>query len=124
MRHPRRAATERRGGGRSSRRCAEVYVRRCRWRASPSALVFLGLALLCAIDHGWVALTPNASQSGFVKKVLLVSFERDVSLVSFENNGTVLDVPIPIIHPPWDKIDPTSIVGQGLCLEGQNEGTV
>jgi hypothetical protein len=54
----------------------------------------------------------------------LVSFERDVSLASFEINGTVLDVPIPIIHPSGDEIGPTSIVGQGFCPEGQNEGTV
>ena len=101
-------------------------VRRRRWRASPSALVFLALALLCGIDHGWVALIPNASQSTQAKEILLASFEHDVSLASFENetNGTVLCVPGPIIHPSWDEIDPTSIFGQGLCPEGQNEGTV
>jgi hypothetical protein len=101
-------------------------VRRHRWRASPSALVFLVLALLCGIDHGWVALTPNASPSGHAKEVLLASLEHEVSLASFENdtNGTVLCVPGPIIHPPWDEIDPTSSVGEGLCPDGQNEGTV
>jgi len=36
----------------------------------------------------------------------------------------VLDVPIPIIRPPLDEIDPTSIVCQGLCPEGLHQGTV
>jgi hypothetical protein len=104
--------------------CSAVHRRR--WRESPSALVFLALALLCGFDHGWVAFTPNADQSGHTKEVLLASFEHDVSLASFEHetNGTVLCVPGPIIRPPWDEIDPTSIVGQGLCPEGPNQGTV
>ena len=101
-------------------------VHRRRWHASPSALVFLALALLCGIDHGWVALTPNASPSGHAKEVLLASLEHEVSLASFENetNGTVLCVPGPIIHPSWDEIDLSSIVCQVLCQEGQNQGTV
>ena len=38
----------------------------------------------------------------------------------------VLCVRMPIIRSPWDEIDPrsTSIVFQGLCHEGQNQGTV
>ena len=94
-------------------------VRRHRWRASPSALVIFALALLCGINHGWVVFTPNANQSAQAKEVLLASFEHEVSLASFEHetNG-------PIIQPSWDEIDPTSIVHQGLCPEGQNEGTV
>jgi len=101
-------------------------VRRRRWRASPSALVFLALALLCGIDHGWVAFTPDASQSAQAKEVFLASFEHEVSWASFENetNGTVLCVPGPIIHPSWDEIDLSSIVCQVLCQEGQNQGTV
>jgi hypothetical protein len=101
-------------------------VRRHRWRASPSALVFFALALFCALGHGWVVFTPNANQSAQAKEVLLASFEHDVSLASFEHetNGTVLCVPGPIIRPPWDEIDPTSIVCQGLCPEGQHQGTV
>jgi hypothetical protein len=101
-------------------------VRRHRWRASPSALVFLALVLFCGLGHGWVVFTPNANQSAQAQEVLLASFEHDVSLASFEHetNGTVLCVPGPIIHPSWDEIDPTSIFGQGLCPEGQNEGTV
>jgi hypothetical protein len=101
-------------------------VRRHRWRASPSALVFFALALFCALGHGWVVFTPNANQSAQAKEVLLASFEHDVSLASFEHetNGTVLCVPGPIIHPSWDEIDPTGVVGQGLCPEGKNEGTV
>ena len=42
-------------------------------------------------------------------------------------DGTaVLCVRMPIIRPPLDEIDPrsTSIVCQGLCHEGQNQGTV
>ena len=42
-------------------------------------------------------------------------------------DGTaVLCVRMPIIRPPLDGIDPrsTSIVCQGLCPEGQNQGTV
>ena len=42
-------------------------------------------------------------------------------------DGTaVLCVRMPIIRPPLDEIDPrsTSIVCQGLCQEGQNQGTV
>jgi hypothetical protein len=101
-------------------------VRRHRWRASPSTLVFFVLALLCGINHGWIAFKPNANQSAQAKEVLLASFEHDVLLASFENetNGTVLCVPGPIIHPPWDKIDPTGIGCQGLCPEGQHQGTV
>jgi hypothetical protein len=58
----------------------------------------------------------------------LASFEHEVSWASFENekNGTVVfDVPKPIIHPSWNEIDPTtcSIICQGLCPEGQNQGT-
>jgi hypothetical protein len=103
---------------------AAVCRRRC--CPSPAALVFFALALIYGIDHGWVALTPNASQSTQTKEVLLASFEHEVLLASFENetNGTVLCVPGPIIRPPWDEIDPTSIVGQGLCPEGPNQGTV
>ena len=40
-------------------------------------------------------------------------------------DGTaVLCVRMPIIRPPLDEIDPrsTSIVCQGLCHEGQNQG--
>jgi hypothetical protein len=101
-------------------------VRRRRCCPSPSALVFLALALFCGASHGWIALTPNANQSAQAKEVLLASFEHDVSLASFEHetNGTVLCVPGPIIHPSWDEIDPTSIVCQGLCPEGQHQGTV
>jgi len=101
-------------------------VRRRRCCPSPSALVFFELALIYEIDHGWVAFTPDASQSAQAKEVLLASFEHEVSLASFENetNGTVLCVPGPIIHPSWDEIDLSSIVCQVLCQEGQNQGTV
>ena len=98
-------------------------VRRHRWRASPSALVFFALALFCALGHGWVAFTPNAGQSTQAQEVLLASFEHDVSWASFEHetNGTVLCVPGPIIYPSWDEIDP---ICQGLCPEDQHQGTV
>ena len=86
--------------------------------------MFFALALFCGIDHGWVVLTPHASQSAQAKEALLASFGKEVSLASFEKNGTVLDGPIPSVHPStWDEIDPTSIVCQGRCPEGQNQGT-
>ena len=46
---------------------------------------------------------------------MLNSFEH-------ETNGTVLHLPLSIMHRSWDEIDP---VCQGLCPEGQNqnEGT-
>jgi hypothetical protein len=95
--------------------CSAVRRRRC--CPGPSALVFLALALLCGIDGGWAAFTPNVREFAKAQKVSLASFEN-------EKNGTVLCVPGPIIHPSWDEIDPTCIFGQGLCPEGQNEGTV
>ena len=102
--------------------CSAVHRRRC--CPSPSTLMVFALALFSRIDHGWVVLTPNASQSAQAKEVLLASFAQEVSWASFENNGTVLDGPIPIVHPStWGEIDPTSIVCQRRCLEGQNQGT-
>jgi hypothetical protein len=115
------------------RRHYSAAVRRPRCCPSPSALVsfalalvFFALALICGIDHGWVVLTPNASQSAQAKEVLLASFAKEVSLASFENNGTMLGGPIHvlIVHPStWDEIDHTSIVCQGRCPECQNQGT-
>ena len=96
--------------------CSAVRRRRC--CPGPSALVFLALALLCGIDGGWAAFTPNVREFAKAQKVSLASFEN-------EKNGTVmLCVPGPIIHPSWDKINPSSIVCHGLCLEGQHQGTV
>ena len=104
------SARKRKVGG----HCSAVRRRRC--CPGPSALVFLALALLCGIDGGWAAFTPNVREFAKAQKVSLASFEN-------EKNGTVLDVPIPIIRPPLDEIDPTSIVCQRLCQEGQNQGT-
>ena len=102
--------------------CSAVLRRRC--CPSPSTLMVFALALFCGIDHDWVVLIPNAGQPAQAKEVLLASFAKEVSWASFENNGTVLDGPIPIVHPStWDEIDPTSIVCQGRCPEGQNQGT-
>jgi hypothetical protein len=117
--------------------CSGSGVRRNRCCPSPSAFVFFALALICGIDLGWADFTPNARQFAQANEVLLASWEHEVSLASFEHevlwasfengkNGTlVFDVPKPIIHPSWNEIDPTtcSIICQGLCPEGQNQGT-
>jgi hypothetical protein len=117
--------------------CSGSGVRRNRCGPLPSAFVFFALALICGIDLGWADFTPNASQSAQANEVLLAlwdhevllaSFEHEISWASFENekNATVVfDVPKPIIHPSWNEIVPTtcSIICQGLCPEGQNQGT-